>query len=104
MADSARLTAIDDLTFELVACDPGTEVSTPSAEVGVEDLLGLPAMRLGLMADAMQSLDDDLELSWCAADGVVHVVPRDRLTATELSSEDQAAITGVMASCGVQPG
>jgi hypothetical protein len=104
MADSARLTAIDDLTFELVACDPGTEVSTPSAEVGVEDLLGLPAMRLGLMADAMQSLDDDLELSWCAADGVVHVVPRERLTATELSAEDQAAIAGVMASCGVQPG
>ena len=71
MADNARLTAVDDRTFELVACDPGTEVSTPSAEVGVQDLLGLPAMRLGLMADAMESLDDDLELSWCAADGVV---------------------------------
>jgi hypothetical protein len=104
MAENARLTTVDDRTFELVACDSGTEVSTTSAEVGVQDLLGLPAMRLGLMADAMDSLDDDLELSWCAADGVVHVIPRDRLTATELSPEDQAEVTRVMASCGVGPG
>lgn len=104
MAQSARLTEVDDRTFELVACDPGADASTTSEPAGVEDLLGLPAIRLQLMANAMEGLDDDLELSWCAADGVSRGIPRDRLTATELSLEDQQAIGAVMASCAVEPG
>jgi hypothetical protein len=104
MSDSANLIKVDERTLELVACDPGADASVPSSDVGVEDLLGAPAMRLSLVAEAMDSLDGDLDAAWCAADGVVRAIPREALTSQDLSVADRRTVAEVMTGCGLQPG
>lgn len=102
MSDSANVTKVDDRTFELVACDPGAQAGTPSSDVGVADLLGAPAMRLSLVAEAMDSLDGDLDAAWCAADGLVRAIPREALASGELSTAERREVAGVMTGCGLQ--
>jgi hypothetical protein len=101
--DSATVSALDDRTIELAACDPGVEAKTDSSAT-VERLLVVPASRLIIAAELMDQLNIGFDKAWCVADGAVDALSPEDLAATELDPAAQQQVFDTMAACGVRPG